>query len=525
MLVLFLTILPIFLFGAKMVLDKMTETHVKIEQSKGTVTYFKRCAKEAALAVAKNWNPGLNLSYQKNALMKVADAVYNDSPCYVMNNSGTTGVIGTAIAGLDEKKSVNVSQTGSKFNPIKATYNEIKTYSSIMAEKEIKYSNATKYLLRYYRGYYTSNYNGGGGVYGNTYFRMWREIDLNTAPSYRYSYFDEIDETEKANRNYVLKHHDIYGLPCMGRVGHFTSYPYYPTNGYFWPGCDTYHSTWIMTIPSTSSSVSQYYPWKYHSSSSAAGNIKTATTTYKSRTTPSGTDPVNITVDGDRIKVTTDSGTGYQGTTGYAQPAQLNVDIVLAIPVNGAACNTSNNDAASATAGTPMTSSEYGSHTYPTQTTPAFSSNTTGTPLYQMGQACKNFVKDNFYHIKGVTMGLIPYSAKVSISPDKASSYTIAIPPFVEYTPWTNPYYPTAVMYGTSGEKDAPLVQGYKTTAIGSGQTLPTTNTPYYWGGMLTGCPIMCRRGSTTSWKPARSWPTEICFQMSSRAAEINTAT
>ena len=180
--------------GTKYVLDKSMQNQVKIEQSKGTVTYFKRCAKEAALAVAKNWNPGLTLAQQKEALQKVADAVYNDHPCYMFNNAGT-GAVNLAISGLDEKKSAKVTQTGNKFSPVKVGYDEIKAHSSIMGEKEIKYTNATKYLLRYYRGYYATN-----GVYGNTYFRMWRETDLNTAPSYRCSYFDESMKQREQNR-------------------------------------------------------------------------------------------------------------------------------------------------------------------------------------------------------------------------------------------------------------------------------------------------------------------------------------
>ena len=36
-------------------------------------------AKEAAKAVAENWNPGLTFSQQKDAAYKVADAVYNNA--------------------------------------------------------------------------------------------------------------------------------------------------------------------------------------------------------------------------------------------------------------------------------------------------------------------------------------------------------------------------------------------------------------------------------------------------------------
>ena len=93
----------------------------------------------------ENWNPGLSLTQQKNALIKIADAVYNDAPCYMVNDSNT-GIVGSAIPGLDEKKSASAIQEGSKFNPIKVVYNDIKTQSSIMSEEEIKYTTKPKYI-------------------------------------------------------------------------------------------------------------------------------------------------------------------------------------------------------------------------------------------------------------------------------------------------------------------------------------------------------------------------------------------
>ena len=59
-----------------------------------TSNLYKKCAKEAALEVARNWNPGLTLSQQLDAVLKVADAVYNKSP--TMNDSS----IGSAIPGI-----------------------------------------------------------------------------------------------------------------------------------------------------------------------------------------------------------------------------------------------------------------------------------------------------------------------------------------------------------------------------------------------------------------------------------------
>lgn len=205
--------------------------------------------------------------------------------------------------------------------------------------------------------------------------------------------------------------------------------------------------------------------------------------TYTTRSTGADKNDVEISVvSGDKIKVRTDE------DVAYAQPAQCNVDIVLAIPTNGAACNRYNRDAASDTAGSP----------YYEALMSSISSNIAETPLYQMGQALKNFVKNNFYHTRGVYMSLIPYSGKLSISHDR-TAWTTAIPPFVDST--SSQVLIGAVLYGTSGVKDAALKQSYKTTAMVSGDTLPTTDTPYYWGGVLTGCPIMCRRGAQSTEK------------------------
>lgn len=142
----------------------------------------------------------------------------------------------------------------------------------------------------------------------------------------------------------------------------------------------------------------------------------------------------------DKIKVLTDK------DIGYAIPAECNVDIVPAIPTNGAANNISNYDAASSTAGSP----------YYVAATTDIPANVKTTPIYQMGQACKRFVKNHFYHVKGVNVGLIPYSGKVSISPDK-TSYTSVIAQLSSYYFISNPLnYKTirgVFLYSTKGKK------------------------------------------------------------------------
>jgi len=481
--ILTIALAPLLLFGTKYILDKMTENQVKIEKGTGTETsYYKRCAKEAAQAVAENWNPGLTLGQQQAAIYKVADAVYDDSPCY--NDSA----VGEAVAGLDVKKSYTVSQTGSKFGPIKVTH------TAVVPKKTIPYTTSTKYLNRRY--YYMYN----SGTTWNPNFGLWRAIDGATRPIYRESRFDEVNASERSKANYVLDHHDIYGMPSMVYNGHICKLyngVYYPNDTYHSPACSSDHSRFVISALNTSTSLSNYSPCNvlsgisYHNNNNYSGSSN-----FTVRTPSYGSGSVKISVikddmnNEDGIQVETDSDKGYPGTKAWAKPAECNVDIVLAIPVNGAANNDGespyNRDAASDTPGTPV------DDVFATASIP---DKIKKTPIYQMGQKCKEFVK-KFYHTRGVTMGLIPYSAKVSLSPDKVN-YTTAITPFASSN--DRAYQQKMIgscLYSTSGVRDANLTQSHKTKSLVTNQTLPTTDTCYYWGGQLTGCPIMCRRGN-----------------------------
>ncbi len=498
-LILVLTIIPVLLFGAKYVLDQMTANQVEIEQVKGELAvYYKRCAKEAALAVAKNWNPGLTLGQQQAAVYKVADAVYNDSPCHIKGNTS----IYNAVPGLDMKGKPQVVKIGSEFSPLKITYsaNEITTQSSAMLSKEIKYTTNTRYRNR---AYY-EKYSNGNGTTWNPHFALWRSIDMNSNPEYRHSVYDEINKLERAKstKNYVLRHHDIYKNPSLAFIGHNCAEyngVYYPNDSYYTRYCDGdgRHSRFVIEVLSDDTSNAYYLPDKggityggtanYSNPSYTTESLKTDSSDpdkyyeidYTTRTPAFNTDPVKISIESDQIKVETDSNlVNDSGTVAKAVPAQCNVDIVLAIPVNSAANNADNRDTASDTSGTPVNGIE---------ATESIPSSITNTPIYQMGQACKEFVK-KFYHTRGVYMSLIPYSGKLSISPDRADAWTTPITAFNSSSTATQLMIGSC-LYGTRGTKNAALTQGTKNY----------TDTPYYWGGQLTGCPIMCRRGTQYS--------------------------
>lgn len=441
--------IPILFFGIKYVLDTSTKNAVKLEAD--VKEYHKKCAKKIALAVAQNWNSGLTLTQQKDAIMKIADAIYNAS----LNQD--TSVLGKAIPGIDIKKDHKIT-SNSTFGGIVVTPQTIVSAPTTA----IEYISKEKYSLKI-----TSSSDSGGFCTWNPYFAMWRAIDKGTEPARRISDFDDIDEEKLKNNIFSLNHSDIYtGTSPSVSYGYMDSISY-PTNTNYSNNSSGVNTSCYSKSKNIGSSMSTYSPkitLSYNSTGSYYTHHK-----YKERVNPSDLYCIQISISDDKIKAQTNI------DTGYAVPAQCNVDIVLAIPTNGAANNIDNRDAASNTPGSPW----YGrtsSTTYPTDVEK--------TPIRQIGLACKNFVKDNFYHIRGTNIGLIPYSAKVSISPDK-TGYTVAIPQFVS-TYFSNNTIASNVirgiyLYGTRGEKNAKLTNLYN------------------WNSNLVGCPIMSRRGTTAT--------------------------
>ena len=191
------------------------------------------------------------------------------------------------------------------------------------------------------------------------------------------------------------------------------------------------------------------------------GNYSSPKQSYWERVDPSEDDPnapvVKISLENDKIKVQTDN------DIAYAEPAKCNVDIVLAVPVNGAANNQYNQDAASViaegTTGTP----EEG------QATTSIPDNLQNTPLYQMGQECKEFAK-KFYHTRGVNMSLIPYSGKISLY---STDWTRSTYGMGKHHDFVRGFY----LYGSNGTKGKKLLDSYS------------------WGTQLLGRPIMRRHG------------------------------
>ncbi len=86
--------------------------------------------------------------------------------------------------------------------------------------------------------------------------------------------------------------------------------------------------------------------------------------------------------------------------------AKCNVDIVLTIPTNHAANTTKNTNADALI--------------------DASSESASSTPIKIVATAYSDFLQNNFTHINGVAVGLVPYSAKITV-PSNRSTWTITI--------------------------------------------------------------------------------------------------
>ena len=143
-----LSVIPILLLGTKYVLDQRTYDKVLMEN--GGIEYYKASAKEAALAVAENWNPGLTLNQQKDAAYKVADAVYNTAVGYNLS------IVNQAVQGLDLRHWKKVEGNFGIFEPLKIEATDVATIRPNASTRVVDYENKTKYNSRYYFQNYSS---------------------------------------------------------------------------------------------------------------------------------------------------------------------------------------------------------------------------------------------------------------------------------------------------------------------------------------------------------------------------------
>lgn len=404
-------LIPVILLGTKLVLDTMTANEVELSYRVYDNKPLKqRRAEKMALAVAENWNPGISLPQQKTALLKIADKVYEDNPI----SANEAHLLERAIPGI-QLNVVDKVTPGKGYDPLKI---QLKQAPEFIFSK-VEYETKPKYLLK--------NMVVSPKTW-NAPFMSWKIIDKATSDSAAYDQFDELDLDEYASGKYVLKHFDRYQ----------SAYAKLETNA--------------PTRIQFSSNDSELYCYTVSNleTDDVSSYTKTAKALSGKCTTAKSNDDgmytvrkdsdyalVEVAVENDQIKITTDN-----EISGYAQPAECNIDIVLACPTNEEA-TTSESDVES-------------------------------TQIYQIGQAFRSFAKE-FYHTKGVTMGLIPYSGKVSLSPDVAENYTCTYASRNNNKNFNSPdsaYLCSAVLYDSYGLKGGNL------------------NTTYSWNTNLTACPI-----------------------------------
>ncbi|MBE6447042.1 MAG: hypothetical protein E7015_00960 [Alphaproteobacteria bacterium] len=141
------------------------------------------------------------------------------------------------------------------------------------------------------------------------------------------------------------------------------------------------------------------------------------------------------------------------------------VDIVLAIPTNQACCTEENNADENIIL------------------------NSDNVPIKQIARACQTFLSENFLHTVGVAVGVVPYSGKISLPPDRKDWTTradMSSPRLVQDKFVEKPYITQAMFYGSDGQE--------------GGELLAENEDDYgeysNWGTTDIGLPIMARRGN-----------------------------
>lgn len=490
---------PAIIYGVKYAIDKSIFSSWNIFKKQNNEVY-KKCATAIAYEVASHWNPVLTLEQQIDSLQKIADETYNTYPEY------HGGILGRAIAGLEridifDLKSLKVTQRTSMNSKF----------------RYIKYKNAD---VSYYPYTLTINNNA------NPYFALYRFVDSVT---------NEI--TDNTNKNHkrplvamwayerknrlprnILSEADIFigpaSFPKMSDKDKNNKYGPYSSlsnEGAFvftnaLPDDINFKNSRYSTSGSQAYFLSENnFDTKFATTKNNFSKIGISSISKGSAIsdklmipdTVSADDPkVTITLEGkDKIKIEADATDSSDPSkkykdkdTAYATPAKCKVDIILSIPTNEAACNTGNLDAASITSGSIQTSQVDANKN---------TADAKLTPIYQIAQAYRTFLKENFFFVQGVNVGLIPYSGKVSLPPNR-ENWTTSFNAFYsnafiddisKFPRKCKPSFRMSILYGTSGLAGAKL---YGSTAAADKQ-LSTAS--YTWGTTLTGFPIMFRMG------------------------------
>ena len=506
---------------------------------------YKRCATAVAFEVAKNFNPAFTFPDQKSELFKLAARVYNMYPTHY------SGSAGDAIPGLERPDrlskssfrapaSTSMSATHLQITP------EFKDFASTSTTQTI--SGSYPYYLTYKAIDDLTNTSS------KPFFALVKENDFGNIYPKKVGLFEDLLSVLAINQaNPDIS--PLYNSAVKTDGPHLTStkqYQYYlrpdPTGGgsgnkvsllVYQEGSNTIGG--IVNNSATQNNKNNKNNKTQNDSSS--DNLKI------SLIKDSGTDPkLKIELKMLKSKVSSDDSSTLQAwntewDTATAIPAKCNVDIVLSIPTNAAACSPENLDSAYMENDQDyirtknFVKENYNSSTITKNIKDAgldgIEPNHTkakDTPIYQIAHAYQKFLRDNFIHARGVSVGIVPYSGKLTLRSDR-KDWTTKFPTFIgdEYIQDMDPHRITrrtipvlrgCTLYGTKGVEWEPLSEMTpdEKTAAASAMTCigdPVTKdgkttypkkdagkyTPpdatYNYNTALYGVPIMFRRGHT----------------------------
>lgn len=426
--------IPIICFGTKWCLDKITLDKLKINIGDGREDIvesdpFKKCAKEAALAVAKKWNPALSYNDQKISMLRIADEIYNASDAFIISTLVSGSPLRRAIPTLDIDTKVSVKKRKG-FDPTIVTLSKDDSLCPVGDEQKFTGNRIVEYIN-------DSEQHIRGCIWnGSTVYRQAYYLKKNPAATLEVPFCDVIPQVTYYNKGSKSSHNTAEQKR--------TDYPSMQCSII----CDKFYADDASEAshdPEGIDKIPEHY-----------------------RIRKDADDPkVQISVVDDKIMVKTDADSKgeHEETIGYATPAECNVDIVLTIPTNAAACNYNNRDINSPTAETPTipgVGDGYGSNTF---------KNMKKTPIYQIAQAYRVFLHENFEFTRGVNVGVIPYSGKVSLPPERAEDENDCWTEEFESFTWDDdaePYIRPLFLYGISapdyswpGSSSVPAWGGY----------------------------------------------------------------
>ncbi|MDR2107180.1 MAG: glycoside hydrolase [Holosporaceae bacterium] len=431
--ILMCALIPLLLLGVKYVLDLNSQHRVQLYSSDGEGVH-KRCAREAALKVARCWNPALTLTQQKESVLRVADDVYNNNPCHYEG-----APVHGAIPGLELKRAV--VSGGKEYDPLKVT---------LVGTGEIASNDFDKDLSPSFRTV----------AYNTVNTKEVRSICLNGGNQafYRIMYGSEKDP------RFLLQQEKGSNPVSEDLLRDFL------------PGLVEGVNVAVVTLRNEYRGVGPYAVCFDEMELEREA-------TYTTRVN-SADNKVQIAIENDQIRVQTDR------DVGYAVPAECNADIVLAIPVNRAACssgddpNTEEDEGKISGAGDIIALSGWtGNRSY--------AERVKLTPIYQIAQGFKTFLRKNFEFTRGINVGLIPYSGKICIPPHRKVAWTENIEEFK-----SNPFVRNigATLYAAQGLAGKDLSDPYineEYAASEQNDPLPAPRTvagaianglPSFWG-------------------------------------------